>query len=66
MVQLGAVFSTGFLRVPPSLSPHRGGAILGPKSVVGGAGGHMKLEPSAKFTRKGFPTVQDWLEEIAN
>ena len=26
----------------------------------------MKLEPPAKFTGKGFPTVRDWLEETAN
>ena len=33
---------------------------------MGGMGGHMKLEPPAKFTGKGFPTVRDWLEETAN
>ena len=33
---------------------------------MGGASGHMKLEPPAKFIRKGFPTIWDWLEEIAN
>ena len=26
----------------------------------------MKLEPPAKFTGKGFPTIRDWLEETAN
>ena len=26
----------------------------------------MKLEPPAKFTGKGFPTVWDWLEETSN
>ena len=33
---------------------------------MGGASGHMKLEPSVKFTGKGFPTIWDWLEETAN
>ena len=26
----------------------------------------MKLEPPAKFTWKGFPTVRDWLVETVN
>ena len=43
-----------------------GGAALGPVLEMGGTSGHIKLEPLAKFTRKGFPTVRDWLEEIAN
>ena len=43
-----------------------GGAAPGPIPAVGGAGGHMKLEPQTKFIGKGFPTVRDWLEETAN
>ena len=43
-----------------------GGATLGPVPAVGGIGGHMKLEPLEKFTGKGFPTIQDWLEETVN
>ena len=66
VVQPGAASSAGFIRVPPSLSPRMGGAAPGPIPAVGGAGGHLKLEPLAKFTRKGFPTVRDWLEETAN
>ena len=59
VVQPRAASSAGFIRVPPSLSPRMGGAAPGVVPVVGGAGGHMKLEPPAKFTRKGFPTVRD-------
>ena len=29
-------------------------------------GGHLKLEPPAKFTGKGLPTVRDWVEETEN
>ena len=43
-----------------------GDAAPGTVPAVGGAGGHMKLEPPAKFTGKGFPTIRDWLEETAN
>ena len=39
---------------------------LGLVLAMGGAVGHMKLEPLVKFTGKGFTIVQDWLEEIAN
>ena len=66
MVQPRAASSAGFIRVPPSLSPCVGGAAPGVVLAVGGASGHMKLEPPAKFTGKGFPTVWDWLEETAN
>ena len=66
VVQPGAASSAGFIRVPPPVSPRMGGAALGPVPAVGGAGGHMKLEPPAKFTGKGFPTIWDWLEETAN
>ena len=66
MVQLGAASSTSFMGVPPPLSPRRGGVAPGPVLVAGGAGGHMNLEPTGKFTGKGFPTIQDWLEETAN
>ena len=65
-VQSGAASSAGFIRVPPLVSPRMGGAAPGPIPVVGGAGGHMKLEPPAKFTGKGFPIVRDWLEETTN
>ena len=37
--------------------------------AVGGSadrGGHLKLEPPAKFTGKGLPTVRDWVEETEN
>ena len=27
---------------------------------------HMKLEPPAKFVRKGLPTICDWVEETEN
>ena len=53
----GATSSIGFIGVPPPLSPHGGGATLGVGRAVGGAGGHMKLEPLAKFTRKAFLTI---------
>ena len=66
VVHPGAASSTGFIRVPPPLSPRVGGAVVGPVPAVGGIGGHMKLEPPAKFTGKGFPTVRDWLEDTAN
>ena len=66
MVQPGVASSTGFMGVPPPLSLHRGGAVPGLVLAVGGAGGHMKLEPLAKFTGKGFPTVQDSLEHTVN
>ena len=66
VVQRGVASSIGFIRVPPPVSPHMGGAAPGPVLAVGGAGGHMKLEPPAEFTGKGFPTVWDWLEETAN
>ena len=59
VVQLGAASSTGFIRVPPTLLPCMGGATPGPVPAVGGAKGHMKLEPLAKFTGKGFHTIQD-------
>ena len=57
VVQLGAACSTSFVRVPPPLSPRVGGAAMGPVLAMGGIGGHMKLEPPAKFTRKGFSTI---------
>ena len=66
MVQPGAGSSTGFIRVTPPLSPHVSGTAVGLVPAGGVAGGHMKLEPPAKFTGKGFPTVRDWLEETAN
>ena len=55
VVQPGAASSTGFIRVPPSLSPRMGGAAPGAVPAVGGAGGHMKLEPPAKFTWERIP-----------
>ena len=33
----------------------RGGTALGPKPVVGGAGGHIKLEPLANLLGKDCP-----------
>ena len=66
MVLPGAASSTGFTGIPPPVSPGRGGSGPGPVPTVGNVGGHMKLEPPAKFTGKGFPTVRDWLEETAN
>ena len=66
MVLPGAASSTGFMGIPPPVSPGRGGSVPGPVPTVGNVGGHMKLEPPAKFTGKGFPTVRDWLEETAN
>ena len=39
---------------------------MGPLLAVGGADGHMKLEPLAKFIGKGFPFIQNWLEEAVN
>ena len=66
VVQLGVASSIGFMGVPPSLSPHRGGVTPGLVLAVGGANGHIKLEPLAKFIGKEFPTIWDWLEEIAN
>ena len=66
MVLPGAASSTGFTGIPPPVSPGRGGSVPGPVPTVGSVGGHMKLEPPAKFTGKGFPTVRDWLEETAN
>ena len=66
MVLPGAASSIGFMGIPPPMSPGRGGSVPGPVPAVGGVGGHMKLEPPAKFTGKGFPTVWDWLEETAN
>ena len=59
VVQPRAASSIGFIRVPPPLSPRMGGTAMGPVQAVGGIGGHMKLEPPAKFTGKGFPTIQD-------
>ena len=38
----------------------------GPVLAVGGANGHIKLEPLAKFTGKEFPIIWDWLEETIN
>ena len=66
MVLPGAASSTGFTGIPPPVSPGRGGFVPGPVPTGGNVGGHMKLEPPAKFTGKGFPTVRDWLEETAN
>ena len=66
VVQLGVASSIGVLGVPPLLSPHRGGVTPGPVVAVGGANGHIKLEPQAKFTGKEFPTIWDWLEETTN
>ena len=66
VVQPGVASSIGFIRVPPPLSPRVGGAAVGPVLAIGGIGGHMKLEPPAKLTGKGFPIVRDWLEETAN
>ena len=66
VVQLGARSSTGFMGVSPPLSSCRGGAVPGPIPTMGGADGGMKLEPLAKFTRKGFPNVWDSVEETAD
>ena len=66
VIQPGAASSTSFMRVPSPRSPGRSGSVPGPVPTVGSVGGHMKLEPPAKFTGKGFPTVRDWLEETAN
>ena len=52
--------------VRPPFSPRMGGVASGLVPAVGGIGGHMKLEPPPKFTRKGFATIQDWLEETTN
>ena len=43
--------------IPPVIPV--GGATNAPTPalIVGGMGGHMKLEPPSKFTGKGFPTV---------
>ena len=51
MVHSGAASSTSFIGVLPPQSPCRGGATLGLGPAVGGASGHMKLEPQAKLTR---------------
>ena len=59
VIQLGAAPSTSFIRVPPPLLPSMGGPTLGLVLAVGGVGGHMKLEPLAKFIGKGFPTIWD-------
>ena len=66
MVLPGAASSTGFMGIPPPVSPGRGGSVPGPVPTVGNVDGHMKLEGPAKFTGKGFPNVRDWLEETAN
>ena len=66
MVQRGAASSTNFMGVPPPLLPCRGHAKLALGPVVGGIGGHMKLEPQAKFIGKGFPIIPDWLRKTAN
>ena len=63
-VQLGVASSAGFIQVPPPISPRMGGAAPGAVPAVGGAGGHMKLEPPAKFTGKGFPTVGTGLKRL--
>ena len=57
MIHSGATSSTihRTALVPPSIPV--GGAVAAPAPVVGGMGGHMKLEPPTKFTGKGFPTV---------
>ena len=52
VVHPGAASSTGFIRVPPPLLPCMGGAAPGPEQVVGGAGGHMELEPPGMSMRK--------------
>ena len=59
MVEPGATSSTSFMGVSPPFSPRKGHAALVSGLVVGGIGGHMKLEPPTKFTRKGFPTIQN-------
>ena len=66
MIHLGATLSTVHqtATAPPIILV--GGVAPAPTPAVGGMGGHMKLEPPAKFTGKGFPTVRDWLEETAN
>ena len=43
--------------VPPSILVGGAMVALVPASVVGGMGGHMKLEPLAKFNGKGFATI---------
>ena len=66
MIHPGAASFTVHRTAPvPPIIPI-GGAAPAPAPAVGGMGGHMKLEPPAKFTGKGFPTIRDWLEETAN
>ena len=57
VAQPGAASSTSFMGVPTPLSPHSGGATPGLVPVVGGASGHIKMEPPTKFIGKGFPTI---------
>ena len=64
VVQPRAASSIGFVRIPPPLSPRMGGVALRPVPIVGGAGGHMKLEPLAKFTRKGFLLSRTGLKRL--
>ena len=59
MVQPRATLLTSFMGVSLPLSPRRGLATTASGPVVGGIGGHIKLEPPAKFTRKGLHTVWD-------
>ena len=66
IMQARATLSTGFMGVLPPLSPCRERAVLASILAMGGIGGHMRLEPPTKFTGKGFPIVQHWLEETAN
>ena len=54
VVLLGAASSIGFMGIPPPVSPGRGGSVPGPVPTVGNVGGHMKLEPPAKFLGKDF------------
>ena len=55
VVQPGAVSSIGFIKVPPPLSPSRGDAASRLVPVVGGVGGHTKLEPPGEVHWKGIP-----------
>lgn len=46
-----------FLDVLLPFSPCKGHATRVARVVVGGIGGHMKLEPSTKLIRREFPTI---------
>ena len=60
------------MRTRPELLVERSRTFPSPFSATQAAGGsadrggHLKLEPPAKFTGKGLPTVRDWVEETEN